>query len=110
MAIVHQKKQKETLEDNVMKYIKFNANLNVKVKLKDKGIEHVVANHNINMPEKFHVSFIEYSSRCDEYGYFNFQLWDFIDKFGDLGMKSHKYYELDIIFDINDFEPFYFKK
>jgi len=92
-----------------MKHIKFNANLNVKVRLKDKGIEHIVKQHNEIMPFKHHTSFKEYKTKADEFGYYTFQLWSFIDHFGNLGWTSCDYFDIDIVFDFKDFEPFEFK-
>lgn len=92
-----------------MKYLKFNANCNIKVKLKDKGIEHIVKQTNEIMPFHLHTSFKEYKSKADEYDYYTFQLWSFIDHFGNLGMQSCQYFEIDIIFEFKDFEPFEFK-
>lgn len=92
-----------------MKHIKFNANHNIKVRLKDKGIEHIVKQHNELMPFKYHTSFKEYKSKADEFGYHSFQLWCFLDHFGNLGMRSCDYFDIDIVFEFKDFEPFQFK-
>jgi hypothetical protein len=86
------------------KYLKFNANLNVRVRLKEKGIEHYVKNHNEIMPFKYHTSFSEYESKKDKFGYHNFQLWSFIDNFGNLGMRSCQYFDINLIFELKDFE------
>ena len=93
-----------------MEYVKFNANLNILVRLKDKGIEHIVVKHNDIMPFKHHTSFNEYKKRANEFGYFTFQLWNFLDLFGDLGMRSCDYFDIDIVFMQKDFEPFEFKQ
>ena len=39
----------------------------------------------------------------------SFQFWDFIDTFGNLGMRSCDYFDTDIIFDDRYFEPFVFE-
>jgi hypothetical protein len=93
-----------------MKHVKFNVNHSVKVKLKDKGIEHIVKMHNELMPFKFHTSFKEYKNKADEFGYHTLQLWSFIDHFGNLGMQAWQYFDTNIIFEFKDFEPFEFKK
>jgi hypothetical protein len=55
-----------------MKHLKFNANYNIKVRLKDKGIEHYVKQYNEIMHFQHHISFKEYKSNADEFGYHNF--------------------------------------
>lgn len=92
-----------------MKHIKFNANSTIKVRLTDKGIEHVVRKHNKLLPFKLHTSFKEYRSKADDFGYHSFQLWHFLDDFGSLGLRSCHYFDINIIFDLEDFEPFEFK-
>jgi hypothetical protein len=93
-----------------MNYLKFNANLNVKVRLTDKGIIHIVKHYNELMPLKHHTSFNEYKSKADEFGYHTFQLWRFIDIFGNLSIRSCEYFDINIVFDFKDFEPFKFGK
>ena len=88
-----------------MKHLKFNANSNIKVRLTDKGIEHLVRQHNEIMPFKHHTSFNEYKTKADEFGYYTFQLWSFIDRFGNLGFGSCHYFDINFVFEFKDFEP-----
>lgn len=92
-----------------MKHVKFNANHNIKVRLKNKGIEHIVNQYNKLMPFEHHTSFKEIQKQGDEYGYHSFQLWDFLDTFGNLGMRSCDYFDIDIVFEFKYFEAFEFK-
>jgi hypothetical protein len=86
-----------------MKYLEFNANQNVKIKLTDKGIEHIVRKTNEILPFKIHTSFKEYKSREDKNGYHTFQLWEIIDLFGNLGMTTWQYFDINIIFERKHF-------
>jgi len=92
-----------------MKYLKFNANYEIKVRLKDKGIEHYVKQHNEIMPFHLHTSFSQYKGKADEFGYHKFQFLYFLDIFGGLGMKGNQFFDIELIFDFNDFHPFEFK-
>jgi len=89
-------------------YVVFNANHNIKVRLKDKGIEHIVKKHNEILPFKQHTSFNEYKKKADEFGYHEFQLWDFLDLFGGLGWGSSSYFDINIILESNNLKPFEF--
>lgn len=91
-----------------MKHVQFNCNQKVKVRLHDKGIEHFVKQHNEIMPFKYHTSFKEYKNKADKFGYHEFQLWEFIDNFGGLGMRSHSYFDINIVFEFKDLEAFEF--
>jgi len=88
--------------------LKINANLSVWVKLKDEGIEYYVKNHNSTMPFKFHISFNEYKKQANEYGYHYFQIWSFLDSFGGLGMRSCDYFDMELVFNKEDFEEIHF--
>ena len=91
-----------------MKYLKFNVNHIIMVRLKEKGIEHIVNKHNEIMPLKYQTSFSEIRRKANEFGYHSFQLWDFIDIFGNLGMGSCDYFDTDIVFNSKDLNPFEF--
>ncbi len=77
--------------------IPFNLNHNIKVKLKDAGIEHYVRKYNSVMPFHLHISFNEYKSKANNEGYHNFQLWNFLDDFGALGRLLEDLVHLDIL-------------
>jgi hypothetical protein len=84
--------------------IRINANLTIWVKLKDLGIEHYVIKHNAIMPFQMHTSFKEYKKRANEFGYHEFQIWDFLDIFGNLGMRGSNHFHLDFVFNKKDCE------
>lgn len=91
-----------------MSYIKFNVNREIKVLLSDKGIEHIVKHCNKDIPFQYHTSFREYKNKADEFGYHTMQFWKFLDYFGDLGITSCDYFDINIVFNLDDFEPFEF--
>jgi len=82
----------------------FNANNHIKVRLTDDGILHAVENHNSILPARLHTSFNEYKNKADKDGLHRFQLWDFIDIYGGLGMELYKYVDLNFVFNSNDLE------
>ena len=80
-----------------MKDVKLNLNYTVKVKLTDMGIEYYVRNHNETIPFQWHISFQEYKSRADANGYHSYQMHDFMDSFGKLGLSVSNMCDLNII-------------
>ena len=80
-----------------MKNVEFNLNYTVKVKLTDAGIEHYVRKHNEIVPFQWHISFKEYKSRADADGYHSYQMHDFMDNFGNLGLSLANMCNLNII-------------
>lgn len=88
------------------KKVSINANLEIWVKLKDLGIEHYVRNHNRIMPFQMQISFKDYKSRANEFGYHKFQIWTFLSEFGNLDMSSANYFHLDFVFNKTDFKEF----
>jgi hypothetical protein len=89
-----------------MKYFKFNVNQKIKVKLKDIGVELFVVKYNEGVPFPKHITIDEYKSWADKAGYHSFQLWHFMDIFGNTGIRGHFYFDLDIIIDSYDLKPF----
>lgn len=85
-----------------MDKIKINANQKIWVKLKEEGIEHYVNQHNQLMPFKLHTSFREYKNKANEFGYHEFQIWDFMDSFGGVGIRASSLFYLDFVFDKKD--------
>ena len=86
---------KPMLQDGLLQ---FNVNEKVFVKLTEKGIEKYVKDHNAIMPFQMQLSYREFENRKNSDGYHEFQLWSFIDAFGDLGMQGWQYYETTIAF------------
>ena len=80
-----------------MENVEFNLNYTVKVKVTDAGIEHYVKNHNKIMPLKYHISFNEYKSKADKDGFHSYQMHDFMDNFGGLGLSIANMVDLNII-------------
>ena len=92
---------KPLLQDGFMQ---FNVNNDIYVKLTEKGIEKYVRDTNNIMPFKMQISYREFESRRDEQGYHRFQMWSFVDSFGDLGMQGWQYYDTNVLFKANDME------
>ena len=80
-----------------MSDLKFNLNDSVKVKLTDAGIEHYVKNHNSLLPFQYQLSFNEYKSRADKDGYHYYQMHQFLDSFGGVGMNIASLINLNIL-------------
>jgi hypothetical protein len=68
----------------------------VYVKLTEKGILHIVEQHNKIMPKIYHISYNEYKCKADKNGFYKFQIWDLIDKFGGLSMNLYEYFKTEI--------------
>lgn len=88
------------------KYMEFNLNHSIKVKLMDKGYEHLANQHNrflgrIPNWEKRNAEY--YRNRADEQGYTKFQGWQFIELFGSVtGIIYHGYYDINILIKTNN--------
>jgi len=83
------------------KWIPFNLNSSIKVRLTDLGYQRLADIYN-EMTKKLslhtYMSASFYKNKADENGYTEFQAWDFIRKFG--GVTIHggpEYYEMDIL-------------
>ena len=92
---------KPMLQDGFMQ---FNVNHDIYVKLTEKGIEKYVRDTNNIMPFKMQISFREFEARKDDKGYHRFQMWSFVDAFGDLGMQGWQYYDTNVLFCTKDLE------
>ncbi len=87
----------------------FNINQYIKVKIYDKGYEHMAKNHNsylgrIKNWEQRDADY--YRKQADSNGYTKFQAWAFIEEFGQvtrLGMNG--YYSTEILIDAEFLEP-----
>lgn len=90
------------LTENALCY--FNVNEKVFVKLTEKGIEKYVKEHNAIMPLQLQISFKEFENKKNKDGYHEFQLWSFMDNFGNLGISAWKYYDTTIAFRQKDFK------
>jgi len=80
-----------------MENVQFNLNYTVKVKLSDAGVEHYVRKHNEIMPFQYHISFKEYKDGSDVNGYHSYQMHDFMDNFGNLGLNLANMCNLNIL-------------
>lgn len=89
-----------------MELITFSANQKIRVKLKDKGIELYVKTFNDIVPFKDNISFNEFKRQADELGYHKFTLLNFMYVYGNLKLCQSDYYNLDILFDTQDFKTF----
>jgi hypothetical protein len=77
--------------------LRFNLNYNVKVKIRDAGIEHYVRKHNSIMPFQLHTSFKEFKSKADVDGYHTMQMHSFMDDFGCEGLRLANLVDLNIL-------------
>ena len=73
-----------------------NLNDNVKVRIHDKGIEHIVKQNNDLLPARLHISFKEKKAELDEDGYLTMQMHSLMDLFGGLGISLPDYIGLSI--------------
>lgn len=88
-----------------MELVKLNLNCNIKVKIKDKGIEHYVRIHNEIMPFHLHTSFKECKQKTDADGYHTMQMHSFMDYFGCIGLHLSDLVEPNIYLFKKDVEP-----
>ncbi len=85
---------------------KHNANLNIRVRIKDEGIAKYVKEHNEIMPFHLHTSFNEFKKQADKDGYHIVQFHWLLDNFGNCGIRLAKYIDLDILFESKNLEPY----
>ena len=87
----------------------FNLNHNVRVKLTELGYQRLADLHNSyigQIPKWEERKSEDYRSQADEDGYTRFQMWSFMDKFGDVtGLCKPSYYDLEILIDTKDIKP-----
>lgn len=74
----------------------FNLNTEIKVRIKDAGIEHYVRNFNKLVDIRNHISFREFKSRADENGYHSMAMWSLIDDFGANGLRLSNLIDIEI--------------
>lgn len=84
------------------KFIKFNLNDHIKVRLNDKGYQHM-ADINNSYADEFPNTFERrdadyYRAMADKDGYTTFQAWSFIQDFGEtISIGISNYFDLDIL-------------
>ena len=87
----------------------FNVNQNIRVKLNDLGYQRLADLHNeyIGIIPKWEKRDAEYyKEQADKDGYTRFQLWNFMEYFGEVtGMCKPNYYDLTFLIDTEDIEP-----
>lgn len=87
--------------------IKFNLNYDVRVKIKPKGIEHYVNNHNKIMPLKLHTSYREFEAKADPNGYHTMQLHTLMDNFGCEGLGLSQLIDMEILLEYPNYIQFH---
>lgn len=93
----------ETNKKQENAFLHFNLNDEVFVKLTQKGIEKYVDKHNSIVPSSINkLTYSEFENRKDNHGYHEFQMWDFIDVFGGLGMDLPEYLLILVAFKKSD--------
>jgi predicted signal transduction protein with EAL and GGDEF domain len=94
-----------SLNCQIMELVKFNLNYNVRVRIKDKGIEHYVRKYNEIMPFHLHTSFKEFKQKADADGYHTMQMHSFMDDFGCMGLSLADLVDTNIYLFQKDVEP-----
>lgn len=87
-----------------MELVKFNLNYQVRVRIKDQGIEHYVRNYNDIMPFDLHISFKEFKQKADADGYHTMQMHAFMDYFGCMGNRLADLVDINIYLFQKDIE------
>ena len=88
-----------------MDLLKFNLNYSVRVRIKDKGIEHYVRKYNEIMPFQLHTSFKEFKEKANADGYHTMQFHSFMDNFGGMGVGLADLVDTNIYLFQKDIEP-----
>ena len=91
------------------KYLKFNLNDYVFVKLKDEGFKHLVEFYS-SVPFPASMAYIldeaYYRDKVDAEGYYRFQLHEFMETFGSVwSQKYPKMFDMDVRFESSDMTP-----
>lgn len=77
----------------------FNLNEYVWVKLTEKGYQHLTDMHN-ELRKQYNsmdaISIEYFKNKADKEGYTRFQMWDFMEKFGDFGFSMGHYLSTNI--------------
>lgn len=92
-------KEQRALGSNI-DMIRFNINGYIKVKLFDKGYQRLVDINNsyCNVVSNWRQIDVEYyKQQADKKGYTRFQMWDFIEKFGEVTYLGMDYYDVEIL-------------
>lgn len=88
-------------------FLKFNVNDHIKVKLTEAGLRCWIENENryIKQLRETETTLEELKSRSDENGYHEFQLWCFMEIFGEkMSNGMENLFENDVLFNQNDFK------
>ena len=84
----------------------FNLNSTVKVQLNENGYQRLADLHNRyigTIPNWDRRDAEHYKGNADQEGYTSFQMWDFMEKFGDtVGLCKSQPFSLDIVFEAKD--------
>lgn len=80
-------------------FMKFNINHTIKVKLLEKGYKHLCNEHNKYILDTNNKKTIDdFEKEVDEDGFTTFQMWDFMNKFGEVSFNGFDlYYETNIL-------------
>jgi len=85
-----------------MGLLKFNLNYEIRVRIKDNGIEHCVKKHNETMPFRLQKSFQEFKNQADSDGYHRMQMHSLMDWFGDMGLRISDLIDINILLNKDD--------
>lgn len=79
-------------------FFTFNANDQIFVKVREKGIEYYVQKHNESLPAKHHISCKEFKEKANKEGFHVFQFHQFMDVFGATGLRLDSYVKINFLF------------
>lgn len=87
-----------------MKFVKFNLNHEVRVKIKERGISHYVNRYNEYIPKHISTSFHEFQKQADKEGYHTMQMYQFMNYFGFSGLGIDLLVDSNVFIKINESE------
>lgn len=90
-------------------YWRFNVNRDIRVRLTDLGYQRLADLHNEyigKIPKWEERDAIYYKKKADKDGYTTFQMWTFMECYGEVTQIGYSmYYETEILIDCNDIDP-----
>ena len=102
--IMPEPEDEELIKTEIMEYVEFNLNHNVKVKLSKEGYQRLAALHNSYLkiiPKWKKRTYLYFKNQADNEGYTTFQMWNFMEYFGNvthMGMSC--YFETSVLINI----------
>jgi hypothetical protein len=89
----------QLLKQDIANCFVFNLNNSILVKLKEDGFQHWLEDSNRYLAEPHKTTIRELKNKCDEDGYIEFQMWEFMRIFGStISFGSSPIFETDVRF------------